>query len=76
MMTDTSCPCVNLALLKHIDILHLSHRLQSHTKAAIAAVAEALEAAKKITAGKSGKLKDSENRPAETNVQSSNGMLS
>lgn len=38
-------------------------------------IAEALEAAKRSVASKSGKLKDAENRPSETNLQTSNGKI-
>ena len=47
--------------------------MQSHHKAAASVIAEALEAAKRSVASKSGKLKDSENRPSETNLVSANG---
>ena len=47
--------------------------MQSHYKAAASVIAEALEAAKRSVASKSGKLRESENRNADSNQLASNG---
>ena len=49
--------------------------MQSHHKAAASVIAEALEAAKRSVAVKSGKLKEAETKPLESSLPAGNGWF-